>query len=127
MKKQNRIIAAPIVWAAIVFWLHVGRVPSAEHASWLPPHADKIVHFGMFFILGFLHARVWKSLKEWPTSTLFVITTSASLVYGATLEGLQSLLTYRGADILDWIADGFGSMAGTGLATTKGWDSWWRK
>ena len=127
MNKNKMIIAAPIVWAAIVLWLHVGRMPSSEHASWLPPHTDKIVHFSMFMTLGFLHARAWMFLKKSPASFLFFITTSVSLLYGASLEGLQSLLTYRGADVFDWMADGIGSIVGTTLATTRIWKSWWSK
>lgn len=125
MKKNTRTIAVPLMWAAIVFWLHVGRIPSPDNSSWLPPHADKLVHFGMFLILGFCHARAWLYIKHSSMKFLYLFITITSLLYGATLEWLQSMITYRGADIFDWIADGLGSLMGTWIASTGILRSFW--
>jgi len=77
----------------------------------LIPHFDKIVHFLMYFTLGFtfmfeyyLHHH--KTIKR--VSKILVL----PLFYGALMEVLQfSITSYRGADWLDMLANTCGIFA----------------
>lgn len=65
-------------------------------------HADKIAHFGLFFILaGSLHLafrpRVWLGLL-------------LLLIYGVTIEIVQHHVPGRGADVWDVVADMAGAL-----------------
>jgi VanZ family protein len=127
MTKKNIAIAAPCIWAAIVFWLHVGRMPHSEDTSWLPPHSDKLIHFTLFFTLAFLLARTWIFIGQPKRRSLFVSIVLLCLTYGSVLEWIQSHLSYRGADIFDLFADGLGSVFGIWLALTHLLPAIWRK
>lgn len=127
MTKQNIAIAVPCTWAAIVFFLHVTRVPHADDASWLPPHTDKLVHFGLFFILAFLLARSWLFLGNPTRLLLFIIIPATNIAYGIVLEWIQSHMSYRSGDIFDLFADGLGSCFGIILAGTRSLPAIWRK
>jgi len=77
----------------------------------LIPHIDKIVHFLMYFTLGFTfmfeyYIHHHKTIKN--ISTILIL----PLLYGGLMEILQLLLTsYRGADWLDMLANGCGIFA----------------
>jgi VanZ family protein len=91
------------VWIFIIAYLCF--VPSDEfkkvHIT--IPHFDKIVHWGMFFILGlFLVALKFKKQKNIYTVMLYTFAVS----YGGIIEIIQTLFIYsRNGDIIDWIAD----------------------
>lgn len=86
-------------------------------ASWLPwaalvetadpsAHTDKIVHFGLFLMLGFLAARSWPS-KAGRWWTLLGL-----LLLGCLTEWLQQFVPGRGASLLDLVADVVGASMG---------------
>lgn len=86
-------------------------------ASWLPwaalvetadpsAHTDKIVHFGLFLMLGFLAARSWPSKAGRYTAFLGL------LLLGCLTEWLQQFVPGRGASLLDLVADVVGASMG---------------
>lgn len=113
-------IAAPILWAAIVFLLHVVKIPQEQSSRWNVPHADKVVHFTMFGILSFLCWRSWMFLKEKRNQLQWMVVFIISVSYGALLEWIQSVSgTERDSDFFDWLADLSGTAIGLWLASTQ--------
>lgn len=113
-------IAAPTMWAAIVFVLHVVKIPSQSQPKINIPHADKIVHFIMFAVLGFL---IWRSVTFFVGKKLLkhaLMSVLICLAYGAAMEWLQGFFgNGRESDYFDWIADGIGAICGVGVASTS--------
>lgn len=101
-----------IIWALIVFVLC--SIPgddlpktSAIHI----PHFDKIVHFGMFFIMGiFLMAelQIQTRLKQFH---IVIITVGLIALYGGAIEYMQQhYFTNRSGDYVDLAADVLGGI-----------------
>lgn len=113
-------IAAPTLWAAIVFVLHVVKIPSENQPKINIPHADKIVHFIMFSVLAFL---IWRSVIYFKGKKMLkhaIMVVVICLAYGAAMEWLQGLAgTGRESDCFDWFADGIGAVSGVALASTS--------
>ncbi len=67
------------------------------------PHIDKLAHFGMFFVTGFISAYTFGFLSRLAQRL------AAGLAFGVVLalgtEIGQSFLPYRTADIFDLLAD----------------------
>lgn len=70
------------------------------------PHLDKVVHFGMYGILGFLMA------LHWPMRKVLTIVT----VY-AVFDELTQPFVGRDCDIIDFLCDILGAGAGMYLST----------
>jgi VanZ family protein len=113
-------IALPVCWAVIVCVLHLVKVDIDPNKQMLIPHADKIVHFGMFATLAFL---IFRSMLFHGYSAGFkfmMIAVLVCLLYGAILELLQKMSNgHRDGDIYDWLADFVGSLTGVLIATTS--------
>ena len=86
-------------------------------ASWLPwaalvesadpsAHTDKIVHFGLFLMLGFLAARSWPSTAGRWRALLGL------LLLGCLTEWLQQFVPGRGTSAFDLAADVAGASLG---------------
>lgn len=71
------------------------------------PHADKIVHFGLFFVLA-ASLHIAFRPKPWIAWTLL-------LFYGIAIELIQHYVPGRGADVWDVVADMAGVAAFYGL------------
>ncbi len=102
-----------IIWAIIIFIL------CAIPGDTLPttpliniPYFDKLVHFGMFFILGIFtisELNFQTRLKKWEIA---VITILVAALYGGAIELLQqNFFVYRSGDYADFIADVLGAVA----------------
>lgn len=106
-------MAAPWLWAAIVFVLYA--IPGNKLRVNSPlffEGFDKIVHFGMFSTLAFL-AQLSAHRIGW-----FRILACAC--YSALLEGLQGMLfTERSSDWFDFFANNIGIAVGSLVAM------WW--
>jgi VanZ family protein len=110
---KNKLFWRNIIWALIVFILCSlpgDNLPktSAVHI----PHFDKIVHFGMFFIMGiFLMAELSFQTKL-KRSQIVLITVLLIAMYGGAIEYLQQhYFTNRSGDYVDLAADVFGGIA----------------
>ncbi|MFM9985403.1 MAG: VanZ family protein [Flavobacteriales bacterium] len=122
MKLRFISIAAPIVWAAFVFVLHVVPIELDDDSSLRVPHADKLVHFAMFAGLSFLLIRLFQVRTNGAITTKnIVVVVMACACYGGLLEFIQSLTpSKRDSDSMDWCADLVGVAAGTFVA----WKEW---
>ncbi len=86
------------------------------------PHLDKVVHFGLFFllvILGHLAYGRYRSGMSRVTAFRWVVLYAA---YAALDECLQPLVG-RTASFIDWLADVAGILAATMLVTTRRLDA----
>jgi VanZ family protein len=82
------------------------QIPTAPFLN--IPHFDKIVHFGMFFILCLL---LFRPVKEF-TPNYYFWTPLIALVFAVTLEFLQQKITKsRSSDVYDLWANAAGLSA----------------
>ena len=93
------------LWAAVLFLLSGWSGPGVG----LPAGADKLVHVGLFLILGFSLA--WGKVRTGlgvPGVLLLLI----GVGYGALDEWHQSFVPGRTVSMGDWVADSAGVMLG---------------
>lgn len=99
-----------IVWAGVILVL----------TSWPNPQLpfsvsglDKVVHFSMYGILGFL---VGRALPRQRILSALVAAAVGLAVFGALDEWHQRFIPGRSADVRDWLADVTGMVLGLLLA-----------
>ncbi|WP_157471522.1 VanZ family protein [Marinifilum fragile] len=109
---KRKLFWRNIIWAIIIFILC--SIPgndlpktSAIHI----PHFDKLVHFGMFFIMGiFLMAELSFQTKL-KKSLIILIIVFLVAVYGGAIEYLQqNYFINRSGDYMDLAADILGAI-----------------
>lgn len=119
MPERNAFIKPLVyafIWAFVIFLLcNLNLDTSGEPPWYYFEGIDKVVHAGMFFVLGilsywgFYEQRRWESLSRnaaWYALLLCIL-------YGGLIEVLQgTIFTYRSADWLDWIFDIGGTLLG---------------
>ncbi len=100
-----------IIWCIIILILCAIPGDTVSSTSINIPYFDKIVHFGMFFMMGvFLCAelRYQTSLSYTKTTILTVILVA---IYGGIIEVLQHyIFIKRSGDYYDLIADILGGL-----------------
>lgn len=99
MTSALRAWGPPLAWAAAIFWAS-SRPSVGIH---LVGGLDKVVHFGVYAVLGALLARAW----TWPPGVI-----AAGWLYGLSDEFHQTFVPGRTAEAADWIADALGVMVG---------------
>lgn len=96
-----------LVWAALIFTL--SSIPDLGGSTSVVRYQDKIAHFGIFGILGFLMTRAvvfgrreagWRSVL----AGLLVIA-----IYAALDEFHQSFVPGRSVEVTDFLADCLGA------------------
>lgn len=76
-------------------------------------HADKVVHFGLFFVGAWLLAGALRHSTKWSGWVVIPLVVVALSVIGAADELYQLNTPGRsGADVGDWIADTLGGIFG---------------
>jgi VanZ family protein len=104
-----------ILWASLIL-LAIG-IPG----SYIPQtglirfaHMDKMVHFGLFAVLGFLLCFGLNNQKREDLSRYYAVTTIIlGVFYGAITEILQYLIiSMRYGNFFDFIANAFGTIFG---------------
>ena len=90
---KRTLILANIIWILIIFILCAMPSEDIPDPHLDIPHLDKVIHFGMFFIL----------------SLLIILT---AFIYGGLIEILQHYFFNRGGDVWDLAADIAGGIAG---------------
>lgn len=110
MPDSLRAFAPALIWAAAV-WMIGGMesTPSLPSGYGL----DKVAHFTMYGVLGFLLARGWASVG-WRGGWLLPVL--IALLLGIADELRQSRLPGRSAEAADWVADLAGASAGVFIA-----------
>ncbi len=100
-----------IIWAVIILigcTIKVDLPHDEDPTKFHIPHADKIVHFGIFFILSALIGFEKKILKTSDKIKIILIGT----VYGILIEIIQYFIPWRGFDYFDMLADSIGAICG---------------
>ena len=109
---KNKLLWRNIIWAIIIFVLCSIPGNDLPKTSALSiPHFDKIVHFGMFFVMGiflFSEISIQTKLKRISITSIILLMIA---IYGATIEYLQqNYFINRSGDYLDLLADVLGGI-----------------
>ena len=107
-------------WSPAVAWCGLIFLQSAFPTPDVLPHwanLDKAIHAGVYAVLAVLMCHGLYSLPGWRQHTLRICVCGAlfAALYGASDEWHQSFVAGRTADVLDWLADLVGAVAGSGL------------
>lgn len=104
-----------IIWIFIIFALCAMPSQDIPDPGIDIPHLDKVVHFGMFFIMSLLICYRYERpcLKK-----IYGIAIGFSFLYGGLIEILQHYFFNRGGDVWDLLADVAGGVAGCLLFPT---------
>lgn len=99
-----------VIWVLVISYLCFAPADDFKQVNISIPHFDKIVHFGMFFILGvFLSAINNLKYSKLHSFWLPVI----AILYGGAVEIIQfNYINSRSGDFIDWIADIIGLLIG---------------
>lgn len=114
MKKIKNIYIAS-VWGIIILVLSTISGKELNKLPRIPiPHFDKIVHFGLYFILSLLLASGFKQMKnEFISKKYIYLSSIISILYGLLMELIQKFLcTDRSIDIYDLVANFSGILIG---------------
>lgn len=98
-----------IIWVVIIFVLCAMPSQDIPDPGINIPHLDKMVHFGMFFIMSLLICYRYEH-SNWKT--IYKIAIGFSFLYGGLIEILQHYFFNRGGDVWDLLADIIGGVAG---------------
>jgi VanZ family protein len=98
-----------LLWSLAIF------VSSSLHGIRLPfkfISADKLIHFGIFFILGILAARAFLFQQRFPLVQKYALLFAVLFVmsYGASDEIHQMFVPGRSPEIFDFLADTLGGI-----------------
>lgn len=95
------------VWAAVLFFL--SALHGVDDLPYLFPGEDKVVHVGLYGVLG--ATLVWGRLRATspPPVALLVC---LGVLYGASDEWHQAFVPGRDPSLGDWIADTVGVLLG---------------
>ncbi len=97
-----------LAWAGTIFFLSSrSRLPDGPD---LIPHFDKVAHFGAYGLLGLLLAHAVRA-----TGLPLAAAVALGWLYGASDEFHQSFVPGRSVELLDWVADALGVLAGVYL------------
>ncbi|MFA5142536.1 MAG: VanZ family protein [Candidatus Omnitrophota bacterium] len=106
-----KLWAPAILWAAVISGL--SSMPGRDIPQIDIPHIDKLVHFAEFLILGFLTLRAVKSPGSNISLAKAVILSIIIIsLYAALDEWHQHFIPGRTTDIVDFIMDITGAIAG---------------
>ncbi len=97
-----------ILTAAIILFLSFSDASSFQGIDFIKiPYLDKIVHFGLYFLLMFII--ILEHRKSFYNTRILILISLIPIVFGAFIEvGQSGLTTSREADILDIIFNSAG-------------------
>ena len=111
-KSLNLLILLNIVWILVIFILCAMPGSAIPDPHLNIPHLDKVVHFGMYFILSVLLAYLLESYTSLKRMSIYAIAILTAFIYGGLIEILQQNYFNRSGDIADLLADVLGGIAG---------------
>jgi VanZ family protein len=102
------------IWSVIVLYISLtpaNKIPKTN--LFTINNFDKVVHFGMYFILSAIICKILLA-RNINKTTLFLITVFISVILGGLLEIIQGILPInRSCSMGDFIANSIGGIAGT--------------
>jgi VanZ family protein len=117
-------VVPAVAYTGAVFYAGLIRLPALPEVGFVA--TDKLLHALVFGGLALLFARALHWLR--PASALGNKLTGGSVgssFVGLLLELCQACVSYRSADVWDWVADTFGALLATGLTFLV--LCWWRR
>ncbi|MFP4288793.1 MAG: VanZ family protein [Bacteroidota bacterium] len=112
-----RYLLPAFVWALTIIVLILmpsGNIPKTKLLN--IPHIDKLVHFGLFFVLSILLDFGFRKqpFKSFLQKNHYTISLLFCVIFGVGTELLQFVFTSQGrsATVLDFIANFSGALAG---------------
>ena len=93
-----------LAYFLLLSWQLLTPVTVVSPGSW-----DKLIHFSAFFVLAVLATLGWRS--GGATSRILLL-----LGYAAATELLQHFIPGRSFSLLDWLADGLGTVSAVVLS-----------
>ena len=108
---MKRSLVVLILWTLVLLGLLLGPIRESQiPIPWGFTHFDKVVHFGLFFVTGFVSVLGTKFLSRFRNRILFGIIFGLFLAAGTELA--QSSIPFRSRDFYDLTAD----VVGLGVA-----------
>ena len=104
-KLRHIFILANILWVVIIFILCAMPSDDIPDPHWNIPHLDKVVHFGMYFVLSILLIFPLEEYSCLKLSRIYLIAILVALIYGGGIEILQANFFNRSGDVWDLVAD----------------------
>lgn len=101
MRDRIRAWGPPVAWAALIF--AASSVPNLRPEAGVPG-VDKVVHFGVYTVLGLVLARA-AGRRAWLAVLL-------GWAYGLSDEIHQMFVPGRTPEVADWVADAAGVLLG---------------
>lgn len=103
------MLLAALLWAAAIFVS--SSIPSTKLPKVAIWNADKIAHFGVYFVLAFLIHRLLQSQTRFPRLHLhpYIFTLVCTTLYGLSDEIHQLFVPGRNTSIEDLMADAAGA------------------
>jgi len=104
---RSKLFWRNIIWALIIFILCSMPGKELPHSSMFQiPYFDKMVHFGLFFIMGIFLCSEMNFQTKWKSMTIAIVALGIIGVYGGGIEILQHYyFDGRSGDPLDLFAD----------------------
>lgn len=109
------LTGANFLWILVIFALCAMPPQDVPEPGIEIPHLDKVVHFGMFFIMSLL---ICYRFERPSLKSIYGIAIGFSFLYGGLIEILQHYFFNRGGDVWDLLADVAGGVAGCALFPT---------
>jgi VanZ family protein len=93
-----------LIWAVVMLIACTAKMQHSPDTGVHIPYLDKIVHFAIFAVLGFLISYEKKS-ANWTNLAICA-------GYGLLIEIIQIFLPWRSFELADLLADTIGALAG---------------
>ncbi|MEY4627767.1 MAG: hypothetical protein RLZZ595_93 [Bacteroidota bacterium] len=107
-------------WSAVIFYLLSMDTSSAGEYSILKVYGiDKLIHFGIFVVFGWLWG-IWSNHKfANAESVLILLIILAGSIFGMGMEYYQKFFTKRTFSYWDGLADALGAVVGVWYSIKK--------
>jgi VanZ family protein len=109
-----RAFAPAVLWAIAIFC--ASSIPSNAMPRSIILSQDKLIHMGVYAVLGFVLYRGIRRGTTWMWDTAGWVTFGIGVLYGASDEFHQHFVPGRSMDIYDLLADAIGIVCAIGVA-----------
>ncbi len=110
----NRGYVLAILYMAVIFVLSVRKPPEGLELFW---QADKVAHFSLYALMGFLWARALVRGSRYAGvrgsgKKVIAAAFAIAFLYGAFIEVVQIFIPERSGEVMDALANGAGGFFG---------------